>query len=80
MVMSLHHAIACHLAVLVGLRASATLVVGTGAGHAVGSIRPVMRRLDHRRKLQLLVVRIVALVTGVTWSLITLSIAQNLFI
>lgn len=81
MMMTLHHAVASHLAVLVGLLASATLVIGACTGHAVGSVGAIVRRLDHRRKLQLLVVRVVALVTSVTTrSLIALSIAQDLFV
>ena len=78
--MTLHHAVASHLAVLVGLRARAALVVGASAGHAVGSIGAIMRRLDHRRKLQLLVIRVVALVTSMIARLITLSIAEDLFV
>lgn len=56
MMVTLHHAVASHLAVLVGLLARATLVISACAGHAVGSVGAIVRRLDHRRKLQLLVI------------------------
>ena len=56
MMVTLHHAVASHLTVLVGLRARAALVVSAGARHTVGSVGAIVRRLDHRRKLQLLVV------------------------
>ena len=80
MVVALHHAGASHLAVLVGLRARASLVVGASTRHAVGAIRSIMRRLNHGRKLQLLVVRVVALVTSVAARLITLPISEDLFV
>ena len=38
------------------------------AGHTIGSIRPVLRSFDHRWQLELLVVRVVTLFSGVPFS------------
>ena len=46
-----------------------------GRGHAVGSVRSILWRLNHRGQLQLLVVGVVALVT-----IVALARAQDLLV
>lgn len=50
-------------------------MASSGCRHAVCSVRSVLGSLDHRRQLELLVVRIVALV-----SVVSLPVAQDLLI
>ena len=50
-------------------------MTSTGRGYAISSVRSILRSLDHRRQLELLVVRIVALV-----SIVALSVSEDLLI
>lgn len=47
----------------------------TGTWDTVSTIRPILRCLDHRRQLKLLIIRIIAFLSG-----IALSIAHDFFV
>lgn len=63
MLLSLNHAVVSSL-VIRSIHAADV----SCAGHTVGSIGPVLRSFDHRRQLELLVVGVVTLFSGIPFS------------